>query len=100
MSGSVLANQDKRLFNRLLMLLMLNVATFTKFLFVAVPLGCPFQKAGTILPAEGNGKPRTKTHNLVLQVAALSDARKPRRRMTVRPNDRASTPPAGLIHQD
>src|SRR5882724_163438 len=38
-SGSALANQPKRLSSRLLMLLMLKVATFTKFLSAPVPVG-------------------------------------------------------------
>jgi hypothetical protein len=40
-SGSALANQAKRLSSRLLMLLMLKVATFTRSLSVAVALGAP-----------------------------------------------------------
>src|SRR5580692_5005674 len=40
-SGSALANQDKGLSSRLLMLLMLKVATLTKSLSVPAPLGRP-----------------------------------------------------------
>src|SRR6266851_1394087 len=40
-SGSALANQARRLSSRLLMLLMLKVATFTKSLSVPVLLGAP-----------------------------------------------------------
>src|ERR1700738_1158997 len=40
-SGSALANQDKRLFSRLLMLLMLKVAILTKSLSIPVPRGAP-----------------------------------------------------------
>src|ERR1700677_3891855 len=40
-SGSAFANQVKRLSSRLLMLLMLKVATLTKSLSVPVLLGCP-----------------------------------------------------------
>src|SRR2546429_8663770 len=56
-SGSALANQAKRLSSRLLMLLMLKVATLTKSLSVPVRLGAPPKgatefvvQAGIILP--------------------------------------------------
>src|ERR1700722_5642915 len=48
-SGSALSNQARRLSSRLLMLLMLNVATFTKPLSVPVLLGAPPQKEDTSL---------------------------------------------------
>src|SRR6266403_1559473 len=47
-SGSALANQDKRLFSRLLMLLMLKVATFTKPLSVPVPPGAPPKRGNRV----------------------------------------------------
>jgi hypothetical protein len=60
------------------MLLMLKVATLTKSLS-ALSSGCALPKgatefvvpAGIILPVERNGKPRTKTHSLILEVAGL-----------------------------
>src|SRR5882757_830673 len=77
-SGSALANQDKRLSSRLLMLLMLKVAILTKSLSVLYFWVHPPKRAtecvvpaGIILPVERNGNPRTKTHSLVLEVASL-----------------------------
>ncbi len=77
-SGSALANQAKRLSSRLLMLLMLKVATLTESLCVPAPLGAPPKRsnefvipAGIILPVEGNGKLRAKTYSVVLEVACL-----------------------------
>src|SRR6202023_759296 len=66
-SGSALANQAKRLSSRLLMLLMLKVATLTKslsalYLWVRLPKGATefVVPAGIILPVERNGKPELK----------------------------------------
>src|SRR6266851_681290 len=81
-SGSALANQAKRLSSRLLMLLMLKVATFTKSLSVPVPLVRLSKKEqpsslfelALFYGLERNGKPRTKTHSLVLEIAACSAA--------------------------
>jgi len=77
-SGSALANQAKRLSSRLLMLLMLKVATLTSLLCPCT-YECASQKeqpkcvalAGIILPVERDGKPRTKTEGLVPKVAGL-----------------------------
>src|SRR5580693_5725456 len=68
-SGSALANQAKRLSSRLLMLLMLKVATLTKFLCVLVALGPPPQRnrvrcCGWHYFTDGKRwKPRTEAHN-------------------------------------
>ena len=66
-SGSALASQARRLFSRLLTLLMLKVATLTKFLSVPVPLlGLPKRSSrfvvltDIILLAERNGNPELK----------------------------------------
>src|SRR5689334_18524054 len=66
-SGSAFANQAKRLSSRLLMLLMLNVATLTKSLPVSVLSGCP-QKEQRVrcsdsdyFTGERNEQTRTKT---------------------------------------
>src|SRR5689334_1090583 len=65
-SGSALLNQAKRLSSRLLMLLMLKVATLTKSLCVLVGLDPPpkgtvfVAAAGIILQMERDGKPRTE----------------------------------------
>src|SRR5882762_9695116 len=64
-SGSALANQAKRLSSRLLMLLMLKVATLTKPLSAPVPLDALPEgatefvvPAGIVLSVDGNGKLR------------------------------------------
>jgi hypothetical protein len=74
-SGSVLANQERRLSSRLLMLLMLNVATLTRAL-AAAALPAAYQKdhlrslvsAGIIPTVETNTNPEptyTSARNLV-----------------------------------
>ncbi len=47
-SGSALANQARRLSSRLLMLLMLKVATLTKSLSAPVPLGAPTKRSNRV----------------------------------------------------
>src|ERR1700719_3549988 len=78
-SGSALANQANRLSSRLLMLLMLKVATFTKSLSAplrpeASPRGTTefVVPAGIVLSVERNGKPRLECiDESVLEVHSL-----------------------------